>query len=41
MNESKNTSSISKASNLEEIAEFWETHSLDDYWEQTQEVEFE
>ena len=33
--------SISQASSLEEIADFWDTHSLDDYWDQTQEVEFE
>lgn len=25
----------------EEIAEFWDTHSLADYWEQTERVEFE
>lgn len=31
---------ISKARTLEEIADFWDTHSLDDYWDQTQEVEF-
>ena len=33
--------SISKASTLEEIGDFWDTHSLADYWEQTREVEFE
>ncbi len=33
--------SISKARTLEEIAEFWDTHSLADYWDQTREVEFE
>jgi len=32
---------ISKARSLEEIADFWDTHSLDDYWDQTHEVEFE
>ena len=43
MNESKRQTltSISKASTLEEIAEFWDTHSLDAYWDQTHEVEFE
>jgi len=43
MNESKNTqiSSISQAKTLEEIGEFWDTHSLDDYWEETREAEFE
>ena len=39
-NETK-LSSISKAGSVAEIGEFWDTHSLDDYWEQTQEVEFE
>jgi len=33
--------SISKAGTLEEIADFWDTHSLADYWDQTHEVEFE
>jgi hypothetical protein len=33
--------SISKSSSLAEIAEFWDTHSLDDYWDETHEVEFE
>jgi len=33
--------SISKSRTLEEIADFWDTHSLADYWDQTHEVEFE
>jgi hypothetical protein len=33
--------SISKARTLKEIAEFWDTHSTADYWDQTYEVEFE
>ncbi|GAK60816.1 hypothetical protein U27_00714 [Candidatus Vecturithrix granuli] len=43
MNASKDTqvTSISKAQSIEEIAEFWDTHSVADYWEQTQEVEFD
>lgn len=43
MNESDNTqtTSISKARTLEEVADFWDTHSLADYWDQTHEVEFE
>ncbi len=43
MGENKNTqlSSISKAKTIEEISEFWDTHSLDDYWEETLEAEFE
>ena len=31
--------SLSKARTLEEVAEFWDTHSLADYWDQTYEVE--
>ncbi len=43
MNENKNKqlSSISQAQTLEGIGEFWDTHSLDDYWGETHEVEFE
>lgn len=33
-------SSISKASSYEEIAEFWDEHSLDEYWDRTYPVEF-
>ncbi len=33
--------SISKASSYEEIGEFWDTHSLDDHWDETKSVEFE
>lgn len=33
--------SISKAHSLEEMADFWDTHSLADYWDQTYEVGFE
>ncbi len=39
-NEPKVTS-ISNASSLEEITEFWDTHSLADYENQTYEVYFE
>jgi hypothetical protein len=43
MSEGENAqlTSISKARTLEEVAEFWDTHSLADYWDQTHEVEFE
>jgi len=43
MSENKKTqlSGISQAETLEEIGEFWDTHSLDDYWEKTREAEFE
>ncbi|RKZ81279.1 MAG: hypothetical protein DRR19_22460 [Candidatus Parabeggiatoa sp. nov. 1] len=40
-NNEKPLTSISKANTIEEIADFWDTHSLDDYWEQTHEVAFE
>ncbi len=33
--------SISRARTLEEVAHFWDTHSVADYWDQTREVEFE
>jgi predicted alpha-1,6-mannanase (GH76 family) len=33
--------SISKARTLKEIGDFWDTHSLADYWDQTHEVEFQ
>ena len=40
MKENNNKTSISKASTLEEIGEFWDNHSLADYWDQTKKVEF-
>ncbi len=43
MSENKDTeiTSISQAQTLEEIGEFWDTHSLDDYWDETHEARFE
>jgi hypothetical protein len=43
MNESDQPtkSSLSKAETVEEIGEFWDNHSLDDFWDQTEEVQFE
>ena len=38
---SENRSSISKAQSYKEIGEFWDTHDLSDYWDQTYPVEFE
>lgn len=35
-----NKTSISQVTSYEEIGEFWDNHSLDDYWEQTYPVEF-
>lgn len=40
-NNEPTTTSISKAETLEEIGAFWDTHSLDDYWDETHEVSFE
>lgn len=36
----RSKSSISKASSYEEMGEFWDTHDLTDYWDQTEPVEF-
>jgi hypothetical protein len=36
----RSKSSISKARTYEEMGEFWDTHDLADYWEQTKPVEF-
>ena len=33
-------SSISKASSYEEMGEFWDTHDLTDYWDQTYKMDF-
>jgi hypothetical protein len=40
-NEDTQLTSISKARTLKEMGDFWDTHSLADYWDQTHEVEFE
>ena len=32
---------IPETADYEEMAEFWDTHSLADYWDQTESVEFE
>ena len=37
----KSITTISKATTHREIAEFWDTHSIVDYWDQTKPVEFE
>ncbi len=34
-------SSISKARSYEEMGEYWDTHSLDEVWDQTKLAEFE
>jgi hypothetical protein len=33
--------SISKSQTLDEVAEYWDKHSLADHWGQTQEAQFE
>ncbi len=38
--EERRQTSISKAETPEEIGEFWDSHSLADYWDETEEVEF-
>ena len=40
-NDQKGRTSISKVSTPEEIGEFWDSHSLADYAEETHEVAFE
>ena len=40
-NDDPQRTSISKARTLEGIGDFWDTHSLADYWDQTYEVAFE
>ena len=37
----RNKSSLSKAGSYQEIAEFWDTHDLAEYWDQTKPVELE
>ena len=38
---SEGKSSISQASTDEEMGEFWDTHSIADYWDQTAPAEFQ
>ena len=40
-NKNEQVGSISKAKTLEDIADFWDTHSLADHWDETHEVDFE
>lgn len=43
MKEMDNTehTTISKAQTLEEIGDFWDTHSLSDHWDETHEAQIE
>jgi hypothetical protein len=38
---SEDNGKIPEFSSYEEMADFWDTHSLADYWEQTEPAEFE
>ena len=40
-NKDEQFTNISQAKTLEEIADFWDTHSLADHWDETHEVAFE
>ena len=40
-NKDEQFTNISKAKTLKEIADFWDTHSLADHWDETHEVAFE
>jgi hypothetical protein len=37
----RDKSSISKARSYKEIGEFWDSHDLSEYWDQTRPVKFE
>jgi len=41
MAENKRDAIPKPGASIEEIAEFWDTHSLADYWDVTEEIEFE
>jgi len=38
---SKGSGTLSKAKSYKEIGDFWDTHDLSDFWDQTKNVEFE
>jgi len=40
-NNHKQRTSISNAGSIEEIAEYWDNHSLTDHWDKTHDVDFE
>lgn len=37
----RNKSSLSEAQSYKEIGEYWDSHDLTDYWDQTKAVQFE
>jgi hypothetical protein len=41
MSKDKTATGISNARTPEEIGDFWDSHSLADYWDRTREAEFE
>jgi hypothetical protein len=38
---SKGRSTVSKAKSYKEMGDFWDTHDLSNFWDQTKKVEFE
>ncbi len=40
-NRESRSTSISHATSVDEIAEYWDSHSLADHWDETEEVEIE
>lgn len=40
MKKNDRKTSLSKANTLEEIGEFWDHHSIADYWDETRSAEF-
>lgn len=40
-NKKQTKTSISQAQSIEEIGDFWDTHSVADYWDEMAEVDFE
>lgn len=39
--EETRSTGVSKTRTVEELGDFWDSHSLADYWDQTREAEFE
>jgi len=37
----RNKTAISNSNSLEELADFWDSHDLTDYWEQTEDAIFD
>jgi hypothetical protein len=41
VNKEAKLSSVSKSGSYKDIGEYWDMHSLDDHWDETEEVEFD